>query len=355
MYDTFSRLEQKTVRILRMFPFHNTGQMSLYSSLVRPVLFRLPPELAHDIAMRALSLGLAPRAPWRGKDLSVQKCGLTFPNPVGLAAGVDKTGILAARMADYGFGFTEVGTIVPLAQPGNPSPRMFRIPDHRAVINRMGFNSPGMEVCRANLTRRLPTIPLGINMGKNKNTPAEEAHLDYGKVYDRFADIGDYFVVNVSSPNTPGLRDLQDAAALERIFQELAQRGAMAKPVLLKLSPDLDPEAVRQAVQVANRFRLAGFIATNTTIQRPSVGSAGEESGGLSGRPLRELANATIEVIAKAKSADQLLIGVGGIDSAETAQEKFDLGCDLVQVYTGLVYEGFDLVHTILNGLALRR
>jgi dihydroorotate dehydrogenase len=285
--------------------------------------------------------------------------GLSFPNPVGLAAGFDKQGHAVPVWANLGFGFAEVGTITAHPQPGNPKPRIFRLPEDRALINRLGFNSDGAAVVAGRLAEwetsgRAHRIPLGVNIGKTKI--AEDAAADYVSTFARVAPYADYVVVNISSPNTPGLRDLQERDALEMLVTRLAAANRvqeLAKPILVKIAPDLDPGALEAIVGIARDHDVAGLIVANTTVGRAgATSSLVEESGGMSGAPLRDLAD---DVLRRAHAVvDGLpIIGVGGIFSAQDAWRKILAGASLVQVYTGLVYEGAGLPRRINHDLLL--
>lgn len=313
--------------------------------LARPLLFQLPAETAHEVSLGLL--GLAARV--CGRYVSVveagptEVCGVRFPNRVGLAAGMDKNGIALAAWPLLGFGFVEIGTVTARAQPGNPKPRVFRYPEQRALINRLGFNNHGAAVMARQLerwrsTRCWPRVPVGINLGKTKTTPLEDAPADYAESFRQLQDFGDYFVVNVSSPNTPGLRDLQAVSHLREILRALARENTQGKPVWVKIAPDLPDVELDDLVAAAEEAGAAGWIATNTTLDHSSVEAGRDEQGGLSGAPLR--ARAT-EVVGKLKRlARGPVIGVGGVDSAESAREKIQAGAKLVQLYTGLVYGG---------------
>ncbi len=329
-------------------------------ALTRPLLFRLDPEDAHHatlaLARRLPRLvgALAGGAPPPG--LSRTLLGRTIPSPIGLAAGLDKDAVALPLWERLGLGFVEVGTVTPLPQPGNPRPRVHRLPRERALINRMGFPSQGAEAIAARFQAlkaagRWPTIPVAVNLGKNKDTPAEAAHDDYARLAARLGPFADWLVVNVSSPNTPGLRALQAKEPLQRIIQA-TRDAAPGVPVLLKLAPDLEPEALAEAVQLAIDVGIAGIVATNTTITRPVAEPAGLPEGGLSGAPLYPLARARIEVALRAAAGRIPVIGVGGVDRPERAAELLALGCAAVQVYTGLIYEGPGLVRRLNAHLA---
>ena len=292
------------------------------------------------------------------KSLEREVFGLKFKNPVGLAAGFDKNGEYIEELANFGFGFIEVGTVTPLPQPGNEKPRMFRLPQDEALINRMGFNNKGVDVLAKKLTLvKRDGLIIGGNIGKNKNTPNEEAVNDYIKCFDRLFDVVDYFVVNVSSPNTPGLRELQEKEPLKKILNTLQSRNLtqpVAKPILLKIAPDLTNSQLDDIVEIVNETKIAGVIATNTTISREGLASGEsqkKEMGGLSGKPLTKRSTEVIKYLSDKSGKSFPIIGVGGIHNAKDAQEKLDAGASLIQVYTGFVYEGPGLVKEILKGL----
>lgn len=339
-----------------------------YSSFARPLLFSLfGPEEAHEKAIGALRCASdCPRllrtvekcARLEDERLRTTVFGVTFTNPVGLAAGFDKNAIAFRALAALGFGFVEVGTVTALAQPGNPKPRMFRLPADKALINRLGFNNEGAEAVqeRLALTRGMKeaTIPLGINLGKSKVTPLENATRDYLTSFRLLKPFGDYFVVNVSSPNTPDLRKLQEKERLDELLGALQQQNRGVVPLLVKIAPDLSLEQIDDVLSLIEKHKLAGIIATNTTIQRPTLASnAGvtAETGGLSGAPLKELANQCIRHIAKQTQGKMPILGVGGLFTAEDAYEKLKLGASLVQSYTGFVYEGPWFARKINEGL----
>jgi dihydroorotate dehydrogenase len=306
-------------------------------------------------------------------ELPVELFGLTFPNPVGLAAGMDKAAAAVPVWKALGFGFTELGGVTCHAQPGNPSPRMFRAIADEALINRMGFNNPGAEALAQTLTRwksggQWPAHPVGINLGKSKVTPLENAAQDYAQSFLALKSYADFFVVNVSSPNTPNLRKLQDKTALDEILSALqsAQRTMSSagsterhKPILVKVAPDLSFEAIDEMLEVAESRHIAGIIATNTTITRPessdeSLRSIYSEAGGLSGRPLKTRSTEVIRHIHRQTGGALPVIGVGGIFSADDAWEKIAAGASLIQLYTGLVYEGPGIMKEIVEGLRLK-
>jgi dihydroorotate dehydrogenase len=348
-----------------------------YRHLLRPALFTQDSEQIHNRALSALAL--ASRHPtlcealaafYGAGELPVKLFGLHFPNPIGLAAGMDKHAAAVPVWASVGFGFSELGGVTWHPQPGNPSPRMFRAIPDEALINRMGFNNAGAEALAEKLEewRRLgrwPNHPVGINLGKSKITPLECAAEDYGNSFRVLRSLADFFVVNVSSPNTPNLRQLQDKAALDEILQALQAinedgRGPM-RPLLVKVAPDLSFEAIDEILQLAGPRRLAGLVATNTTITRPSGGDISStlarvyaETGGLSGRPLRARSTAVIRHIYEQTGGTLPIIGVGGIFDPDDAWEKILAGASLLQVYTGFVYEGPSLPRTLVRGLQER-
>jgi len=343
----------------------------LYRNLIRPRLFQSDSEHAHNRALAALArvsrLPLACRALHAvlgSPALPVPLFGLNFPNPVGLAAGMDKPAAAVPAWAALGFGFSELGGVTWLAQPGNPPPRMFRLPAEEAIINRMGFNNDGAEALARRLAAwkqagRWPAHPVGINLGKSKATPLTEAAADYANSFRALRDLADFFVINVSSPNTPNLRTLQDRAALDEILAALQALNPTKKPLLVKVSPDLSLAALDEILELAGPRQLAGLIATNTTITRPDPAPAESrrlyaETGGLSGRPLRERSTAIVRHIYRQTQGRLPVIGVGGIFSAADAWDKITAGASLVQVYSGLVYEGPGLPRRIVTGLAQR-
>jgi dihydroorotate dehydrogenase len=325
--------------------------MSLYQSLLRPLLFQMDPEKAHNLALKAVRKGLIKVSVQNRPELVREVFGVKFPNPIGLAAGFDKNGVALDKWRDLGFGFIEVGTVTRHAQPGNPKPRMFRFPESKAVINRLGFNNEGADALAARLETAQPGIPLGINLGKSKITPLEEAAEDYAYSFNRLKAWGDYFVVNVSSPNTPGLRQLQDKDALTKILWRLKEIDG-AKPLFVKIAPDLEVPQIEEIVELSIDMGLTGLIATNTTLSRAGLPRDPGQDGGLSGAPLT---NRSLEVLQLVKSlaGDRLsLIGVGGIMNAKDAQARLDAGADLIQTYTGWIYGGPGFVEDLKAGLA---
>lgn len=288
--------------------------------------------------------------------------GIKFPNPVGLAAGFDKDAKFTDALACLGFGFVEIGTVTPKPQPGNPKPRLFRLPADRALINRMGFNNDGAELAALRLRRRKEHVIIGGNIGKNKMTANEDAVSDYEKGFEALYDVVDYFVVNVSSPNTPGLRALQDKEPLMKILNSLQERNkqrTQSKPILLKIAPDLTYEQIDDIIEIVTATNIDGIVATNTTIDRSSLSTPEQEinaigAGGLSGFPLRQRATEVIQYIHRKSGGKIPIIAAGGIFTAEDALEKLNAGASLVQVYTGFIYEGPAIVKNICKGI-LRR
>ncbi|HZZ57089.1 MAG TPA: quinone-dependent dihydroorotate dehydrogenase [Opitutaceae bacterium] len=341
-----------------------------YEKLVRPVLFRMEAERAHEFSVSCLALlgGLTPlcrvleRLVGAASD-PVHLFGLRFPNRVGLAAGYDKNGRAWPAAAALGFGHVEIGTITARPQPGNPPPRLFRHPPAQAVINRMGFNNDGAARVAARLSRQpgrgKRRIPLGINLGKSKAAHLDQAVQDYLASFSSLADFADYLVLNVSSPNTPGLRALQDEDRLRELLGAIrtanrsraTQPGREPTPVLLKIAPDLSDAQIDAVLGVVAEFEIDGIIATNTTVGRPAGWAGPAETGGLSGAPLRERATEVIRHIAKATGGRLPIVGVGGICSADDAREKLDAGAALIQVYTGMIYRGPFFARQLSRGL----
>lgn len=342
----------------------------MYQSLLKPFVFRMAPERAHhttvSLLRRTLTLPGA-KAYFRKKyrvenpKLVRELFGLRFANPVGLAAGFDKDGKYYHQMAHLGFGFIEIGTVTPLPQAGNPQPRLFRLPADEALINRMGFNNDGVDAMVERLQRfgKPEGVILGGNIGKNKVTPNEEAINDYVICFRKLFPYVDYFVVNVSSPNTPGLRDLQDKEPLTRILQRLMDinaEQASPKPILLKIAPDLSDSQLDDIIDIVADTKIAGIIATNTTIDRSKLTTPSKRieeigNGGLSGRPVGDRATEVIAYLHQKSGGSFPIIGVGGIDSAEAALAKLQAGASLVQVYTGMIYKGPDLIRDINKAL----
>jgi dihydroorotate dehydrogenase len=333
--------------------------VSFYERFAKPVLFSMDPERAHDLALATLEtmsrfpwlLNLIPRV--SDQRLVREVFGIRFPNPIGLAAGFDKNGVALPAWEAFGFGFAEIGTITAQSQPGNPVPRIFRIPEMEALINRLGFNNEGVEKIAVRLERfrqssRWPKIPVGINIGKTKVVPLEEATDDYLESFRRLRGIGDYFVLNVSSPNTPGLRKLQEKGAIGGLFEAIQQQNP-GKPLLVKIAPDLTREQVDDILALAKEYRLAGIIATNTTTDHQTIPEEKRQAGGLSGKPLR---TRSLEILRHIRRQSSLpVISVGGIMSADDARERFDAGAELIQLYTGFVYHGPGLLREVAGSL----
>jgi dihydroorotate dehydrogenase len=314
----------------------------------------ISPERAHGLALTALNMGLAPRTgPITTPRLAVTVAGMNFPNPLGLAAGFDKNATAIAPLMKTGLGFIEVGAITPQAQPGNPQPRVFRLPRDRAVINRFGFNNEGMEAASKRLADRPHRIPLGLNLGANKTSTDRAA--DYALVLARCGGMIDFATINISSPNTENLRDLQAADQLERLLQGVMDANfdlARPVPLFVKIAPDLTNDEIDAIAELALRMQLAGIIATNTTISREGLrGRHRRETGGLSGQPLFERSTQVLARLSQQTGGKIALIGVGGVANADQAYTKIKAGAHLVQLYTGLVYGGMGLVADILQGL----
>ena len=320
--------------------------MSLYSAL-KPLLFRMDPETAHNLAVWAISKGFVKgRAP---AQKPVEAFGVSFQNPIGLAAGFDKNAIALNRWKNLGFGFVEVGTITRHPQPGNPRPRLFRFPEDQAIINRMGFNNLGADAAAERIVKASPGIPIGINIGKSKITPLEEAVDDYAYSFDRLNTLGDYFVVNVSSPNTPGLRELQDKDHLTRILTRLKEINSNV-PLFVKIAPDLTQEAVDEVVQVAHQCALTGIVCNNTSIGREGLTNDPGETGGLSGKPILRRSNETLKTVIST-AGELTVIGVGGITDGPSARSKLEIGAKLIQVYSGWIYAGPNFVADLVDVL----
>lgn len=333
--------------------------MSVYEKLGMAFLHRFGPEPAHKLSLFALKAGIAPvPGLYTSAMLKTKLAGMTLPNPVGLAAGYDKNAEVIDALARAGFGFIEAGAITPRPQPGNPRPRLFRLYEDEAIINRMGFNNHGMVAAVARLRRRSHThpVPVGLNLGANKDS--DDRPGDFVKVFEACGAYVDFVTVNVSSPNTERLRDLQGAEALRALLvRVLERREEMGKytPVFLKIAPDLGDDEIEAIAEVARSLRLDGIIATNTTIQRKGVKSRiRKELGGLSGPPLFEKSTRVLARLSALTQGHLPLIGVGGIDSAETAYAKITAGASAVQIYTALVYHGLSLVDEIVRGLEAR-
>lgn len=327
-------------------------------SLVRPFLFALDPETAHHVALRFSTVAgfLLPKPPL----CPVKVMGLEFPNPVGLAAGLDKNAEHAGTLSAMGFGFLELGGVTPRAQPGNPRPRLFRIPQARALINRYGLNSVGVDAFIENLKTAKVQCIIGVNIGKNMDTPNDKAADDYETCLDRLYPHVDYVTLNISSPNTVGLRDLQETTLLSELLskiiakrEQLRDKHGRNVAIALKIAPDLDDAQIREIAAIARREKIDGIVATNTTVARDSVMQYpfGNEQGGLSGAPLREPATHVVKVLSQELKGEIPVIGVGGILSGANALEKLDAGAALVQLYSGLVYRGPRLVNECVHAI----
>lgn len=323
--------------------------MGLYQAVVRPLLFLLPPETAHTIGMHAISRGWLKARPFSDPMLEQTLFGVRFPNPLGLAAGFDKDAHALPHWAALGFGFVEVGTVTFHAQPGNPRPRLFRVPEENALINRMGFNNQGARRIASRLAADRSAIPVGINLGKSKITPIDAAAHDYTQSFKLLHGFGSYFVINVSSPNTPGLRTLQERGPLEEIVRGMRAVDA-ERPLFVKVSPDLELEALDEVVSVVHEHGLTGIIATNTTLSRADVSGASEE-GGLSGAPVFKRSNELLSHLSKSCNPDVVLIGVGGVFDGTDLYEKLARGAHLAQTYTGWVYGGPNMAPDCLSTL----
>lgn len=341
----------------------------MYKALVKPALFNLDAERAHHFVfdnLRRAARVPGAKAMLRGlydfqhPSLAREVFGLKFPNPVGLAAGFDKNATLTDELATLGFGFVEIGTVTPRPQSGNPQPRLFRLPLDEALVNRMGFNNDGAAAVAARLAQRQNRqLLIGGNIGKNKDTPNERAAEDYVACFEALAEVVDYFVVNVSSPNTPNLRQLQEKKPLIELLQHVQERNysrAQPRPLLLKIAPDLTDSQLDDILDIARETKLSGLVSTNTTISREGlVTDAGQVAalgaGGLSGRPLRARATEVIRYLHQRSQGALPIIGAGGIHSAADAREKLAAGASLVQLYTGFIYEGPALVSRINKSL----
>lgn len=343
----------------------------MYEKVMKPLFFRLQPETAHHLTIGGLSVaGRVPgaasvmRAMYgadRWPETAVELWGIRFPNPVGLAAGLDKDGKAVRMFSSVGFGFVEVGTVTPRPQPGNEKPRLFRLPEDQALINRMGFNNEGAEALAGRLARvKTRTVPIMVNIGKNKTTPNEDAVLDYVSCLRTLYPHADIFAVNISSPNTPGLRDLQHGSALKSLLgaivqemEALAQKYNRKIPILVKIAPDLLPDELDETAHAILESGVDGIIATNTTLGRDGLKSANaKETGGLSGKPLTARSTEMIRRIYRLTEGKLPIIGCGGIFAAEDAYEKIRAGASLVQLYTSLIYKGPAVNREVVRGLS---
>ncbi len=336
----------------------------MYKLIIRPILFLIKPETAHNfifsyfrIVSKIPYLRAILRVIYSKKNplLNRKVAGIDFSNPIGLAAGLDKNAEAFDLLGDLGFGFVEIGTITPEGQPGNPKPRLFRLPKNQALINRMGFNNEGVGATVKRLKKKKSNVIIGGNIGKNKLTPNEKALDDYEKSFDALYAFVDYFVVNVSSPNTPNLRELQEKKPLSDLLSHLQQRNLKtqhAKPIFLKIAPDLSWEQIDDIIEIVETTKIAGIVATNTTISRQGLDYENDfvaeiGAGGLSGKPLRERSTEIIRYIHEKSKGKFPIIGVGGIMTADDALKKLEAGASLVQIYTGFIYEGPALIKKI--------
>jgi dihydroorotate dehydrogenase len=332
-----------------------------YELFVRPLLFSLDAETAHHVTVRLLGqssqvdVALSVLKLFQPKPKPRTVFGLNFPNPIGLAAGLDKNGVALPAWAALGFGFIEIGTVTAKAQPGNPKPRIFRLPEQQALINRLGFNNEGADAIARRLralrkSGRWPTVPVGINIGKSRVTPLEQATDDYLYSFRTLRDFADYITLNISSPNTPGLRELQEPEKLSELLHAIGKEaGTAPRPLVVKISPDLSGTELKAILAVCEENGVSGIIATNTTLDRSSIASQLDQAGGLSGAPLRNKSTALLREIAARSTIP--VIASGGIFDAESAREKFQAGAQLIQLYTGLVYRGPGLIREIVEKL----
>jgi dihydroorotate dehydrogenase len=335
--------------------------MSFYQKIIRPILFQISPEMAHEFGIEALKIGLSSETlqnyaaqKFTSKPFGeIERFNLKFKNPIGIAAGFDKNGVIVNQLAALGFGFVEVGTVTFSPQKGNDKPRMFRLPEDQALINRLGFNNEGTRKVVERLKKIQPNCVLGVNIGKNKDVPNEAAIENYLASFDLAYEVADYIAVNVSSPNTPNLRELQKAENLEELLGALQKRNdeKSSKPLLVKIAPDLSDAEIEAIVDIALRLNLAGIIATNTTVKRENLKTNINESGGLSGKPLQKKSNEVISKIYRFSKGNLPIIGVGGIFTATDAFEKIAAGACLIQAYTGFVYQGISFARDINSGL----
>jgi dihydroorotate dehydrogenase len=329
-----------------------------YNNIIRPLLFKLSPETAHELGIEAMKLGLSSWAVPAGEAANfgeIERFGLKFKSPLGMAAGFDKNGVVVNQLGALGFGFVEVGTVTFDPQKGNEKPRLFRLPNDNALINRLGFNNEGTARVMERLKKIEPNCILGVNIGKNKDVPNEEAVENYLRSFDLVSDVADYIAVNISSPNTPGLRELQKAEHLEELLGALQKRNREHSfaPLLVKIAPDLTESEIEAIVDICVSKEISGIIATNTTIRREGLVSDTREigAGGLSGKPLQKRSNEVISKIFKYSGGKLPIIGVGGVFSAEDAFEKIAAGACLVQAYTGFIYGGPSFARDINAGL----
>jgi len=338
----------------------------MYQRLLRPIFFLFDPEKIHHVSFRLIrwvhAIGLGPviRRYYHlnHPGLKREVFGLTFPNPVGLAAGFDKDALAYRELANFGFGFIEIGTVTPKPQEGNPKKRLFRLTDDQGVINRMGFNNKGVDHAVSKLRRNKGRVLIGGNIGKNKVTPNDQAVSDYCYCFEVLFELVDYFVVNVSSPNTPNLRDLQEKEPLTKLLRILQERNLAQetpKPILLKIAPDLTDGQLQDIIDIVQETKIAGVIATNTTLSREGLKHPNKvETGGLSGKPLTKRATEVIRFLHQKSGGAFPIIGVGGIHSAKDALEKIEAGASLVQLYTGFIYQGPGLIKKINQAILNR-
>lgn len=329
----------------------------IYEKLIRPALFKLPTETAHEFGIETLQVALKSKALRKlaAENFScnefgtLERFGLKFKNPLGVAAGFDKNGKVVNQLAALGFGFTEVGTMTFEPQAGNEKPRVFRLPEDSALINRLGFNNEGTPQIVERLKKIQPDCVLGVNIGKNKNVPNERAIENYLHSFDLAVEVADYIAVNVSSPNTPNLRELQKAENLEELLSELQKRNhtLSKKPLLVKIAPDLADAEIEAIVDISLRLNLSGIIATNTTVNRENLKTKINETGGLSGKPLRKASNEVISKIYRYSKGKLPIIGVGGVFTGADAFEKIAVGASLVQAYTGFIYRGISFARDV--------
>ncbi|HEV7701090.1 MAG TPA: quinone-dependent dihydroorotate dehydrogenase [Pyrinomonadaceae bacterium] len=328
----------------------------IWDKLLRPTAFAFDAEKAHELGLKALEAGLA--APFYADEpdeiLSCERFGLRFSSPLGIAAGFDKNGVVVDPLDRLGFGFVEVGTVTARPQPGNPKPRLFRLSEDQALINRLGFNNDGAVAVAERLASLKRRCVIGVNIGRNKDVPNDRAIENYVESFDGIHAVADYIAVNVSSPNTPGLRDLQGPKSLDELLGALQQRNSGSKPLLVKISPDLDAVGIESAVEIAVKHGIAGIIATNTTTSRDGLmaDTARFGDGGLSGRPLAARSTAVIRRIYEVTRGNLPIVGVGGIFTAGDAFEKIAAGASFVQAYTGFIYGGPGFPSLINGGLA---
>ena len=340
----------------------------IYKRIIRPLLFLIDPETTHQMVFFALRIfqKMPFLSHWQQKVYRLEKpslereiWGLKFPNPIGLAAGFDKDAVVVDALAGFGFGFVEIGTLTPLAQAGNPRKRLFRLKKDQAIINRMGFNNEGVNKAVIRLKKRNTNIIIGGNIGKNKQTPNENAVADYLFAFEALFDVVDYFVVNVSSPNTPNLRELQDKKPLMHLLETLQNRNntkEKRKPILLKIAPDLTDSQLLDIIDIVQKTKIDGVVATNTTVARKGLLEPQERlrkigQGGLSGKPLTNRSTEVIRFLSEKSNKAFPIIGVGGIHTPQDALEKIAAGADLIQIFTGFIYEGPRLVQRILTNI----